>query len=54
MPTWPHMIAVVLELGIVSRLLAHGDAAGLVLCIGYAWWSATLAMVQRLAEGGGD
>lgn len=54
MPTWPHMIAVVLELGIVSRLLAHGDVAGVGLCLVYVWWSATLAMLLRLVEGGGD
>lgn len=52
MPTWLHMIAVVLELGIVSRLLAHGDAAGVGLCLAYLWWSATLDMVRRLVEGG--
>ena len=51
MPAWPHMIAVVLELGIVSRVLAHGDAMGLCLCIAYAWWSATVAMVAQLVKG---
>lgn len=51
---WVHFFAVVLEVGIISRLLAHADAVGLGLCIVYAWWSATLSMVLRLAKGKTD
>ena len=49
-----HFFAVVLEVAIVSRLLAHGDAAGIGLCMLYVWWSATWSMVLRLVKGEAD
>lgn len=45
------MFAVVLELGIASRVLAHGDGVGLCLLLAYVWWSATGAMVAKLVKG---
>ena len=45
-----HMLAVCLEVGILSRLLAQGDGVGLAMCAAYAWWSATFAMLARLGR----
>lgn len=45
-PRLSHVVAVVLELAIVATLAAHHSVVGLVLCVCYLWFSATLAFFQ--------
>lgn len=44
------VVAVCLELGIVGTLVAHHSVLGLVLCVAYAWFSATWSFFQWLNE----
>jgi hypothetical protein len=46
-PRLSHLIAVILELCIVATLVAHRSVMGLLLCAGYAWFSATWALFRR-------
>lgn len=46
-PSFQHVLAVALELGIVAVLAAHHAWEGLVLAAGYAYFSATWAAVIR-------
>lgn len=45
-PSLTHILAVVLELSIVAELAALHSVRGLVLCVLYAWFSATWAAVS--------
>jgi len=44
------ILASLLELGIVATLIAHRSILGVVLCVSYAWFSATLALFHHRAE----
>lgn len=37
------VIATILELGIAATLVVHHSLFGLLLCVGYGWFSATRA-----------
>lgn len=45
-------IAVLLEISIVAVLAAEHSVIGLLLCAGYAWFSATWALFANLLRGG--
>lgn len=45
-PRLSHVVAVVLELAIVSVLVAHHSIGGLVLCVAYSWFSASWALFR--------
>ena len=46
-PRLGHIIAVLLELSIVATFTVHHSVVGLLLCAGYAWFSATWALFTR-------
>jgi hypothetical protein len=49
-PTPPglgHIIAVILELSIVATFIVHRSAVGLLLCVAYAYFSATRALFAK-------
>lgn len=43
-PRPSHILAVCLEIGMVATFVAHHSVVGLVLCVAYAWFSATWAL----------
>lgn len=45
-PSLPHSTACALELGMVATFIAHRSIVGLLLCVAYAWFSATWAMFR--------
>ena len=46
-PRLSHLIACGIEAGIVATFIAHRSIVGLLLCVCYAWFSATWAMAFR-------
>lgn len=46
-PSWAHLGAVALELGIVGSVIRSHSWVGLLLCCLYAWYSATWALLFR-------
>jgi hypothetical protein len=44
-PRVSHVIAVLIELTLLADILAHRDGLGMGLCLGYAWFSATWALL---------
>jgi hypothetical protein len=49
-PRLSHLLACAIEAGVVATFIAHRSIVGLLLCVGYAWFSATCALAFRDAE----
>lgn len=47
-PSILHMVAVLLELAIVTTFIANRSLFGVALCVAYCWFSATYALFERL------
>lgn len=44
---WSAFLAMALETAIVITFFAHGSIFGLLLCAGYAWFSATWSLLVQ-------
>jgi hypothetical protein len=47
-PSW--YVACVIEAGIIATFIAYRSVVGLLLCVCYAWFSATWAMAFQADE----
>jgi hypothetical protein len=53
-PSWSHLLAVALEVAILAELVRQHSIVGVMLCVAYAWYSATWAAFAGLFRKGNE